>query len=318
MFGIKTKIKWQVLRTRLYFERLHGRVFVLPLLIFVLFTVAFFSYSNFLPYTDLWDDWAGANGNALHFCERNRTDSIIRQPSNTWSNLGFLVVSLFILTLGINDLKYKDRKKSDNFLVRYPIFTILFGVSCLYTFVGSFMYHASLTRFFQIIDQAGMYAMVIMVLVFNIYKIFPLVWINGGWKSTHGILVAFALLLNYLILTRIMQMNINVFFPMFVIMVFITSVYYLMFVSKEHYFTNYLWAAFATLLLGAVIWILDRTKTVCSPESIFQGHALWHLFTAASALLIYLYYRSGHVPLEYSLALSNERRARRLARRNRA
>ncbi|MBL7776916.1 MAG: ceramidase domain-containing protein [Chitinophagales bacterium] len=318
MLGIQAKIKWQILRTRLYFERLHGRVFLLPLIIFVLSTFFLIGYYNFFQTADVWSTWNIAGGNAFHFCERNQMEHLIRQPSNTWSNLGFFVVGLFTITLGIHDLKYAERKQSDNFLVRYPVFSIMFGISCLYLFVGSFMYHASLTQFFQILDQAGMYAIVIMVLVFNLYKIFPLVWINGQWKSTHGAMIAFGVALNYLILTRIMHLNINVVFPVFIILAFLTSAYYLMFVSKEHYFTNYLWAAFAVLVLGAIIWILDRTNTVCSPDSIFQGHALWHLFTATSALFIYLYYRSGTVPLEDTLAISNARRARRLARRNRA
>ena len=92
---------------------------------------------------------------------------------------------------------------------------------------------------------------------------------------------------------------------------FLTSVYYMLFINKEHYFTNYLWAAYSIMLLAGIIWVLDRTNVVCSPDSIFQGHALWHMLTAASIFFIYLYYRSGVVPLDDVIAERNERRALR-------
>ena len=100
-------------------------------------------------------------------------------------------------------------------------------------------------------------------------------------------------------------------FPALVIVAFLTSVYYLLFVSREHYFTKYLWASFVILVLSAIIWILDRTNSVCSPESIFQGHALWHIMNAASILFIYMYYRSGVVPVQKTLEWREERRKRR-------
>jgi hypothetical protein len=47
-----------------------------------------------------------------------------------------------------------------------------------------------------------------------------------------------------------------------------------------------------SLAVGFAIWILDTTKIVCAPTSLLQGHALWHVLTAVSAGLLYLYYRS--------------------------
>ncbi len=306
------RFKWQVLRTRLFLDRLRAKNFLFPVSVFVLTTSALMVYYNLFQYTSLWQEYTLASGNAFHFCEANQMDSFIRQPSNTWSNLAFLLVGLFTLTLGIQDLKYSKRKESDNFLVRYPIFSIMFGLSAIYLFIGSFFYHASLTSFFQKMDQAGMYSLVVMVITFNIYKIFPLIRINGKWKSSHAVWVAFAAGANYLILTTMVKFNINILFPALVIIAFLTSVYYLLFVSREHYFTKYLWAAFIILILSAVIWILDRTNTICSPTSIFQGHALWHILNAISILFVYMYYRSGAVPVQKTIEWREERRRKRL------
>jgi hypothetical protein len=306
-------IKWQVLRTRFYLERLHVRAFFLPAFVFLLSTACLSLYYFLFQNTHFWQNWNLATGNTFHFCEMNRMDQLVRQPSNTWSNLGYFLVGLFALTLGVHDLKYVDRKKSDNFLVRYPIFSIMFGLSAIYLFVGSFFYHASLSQFFQKLDQAGLYSVVVMLLTFNLYKIFPIIRVGGKFRSSHALMIAFALGVNYLIYSTLFQININILFPALVTIVFLTSCYYLLFVSKEHYFTNYLWAAVFILILASVIWIMDRTNTVCSPESILQGHALWHLFTAASILFTYLYYRSGNAPINKVILAKQQRREMRLS-----
>jgi hypothetical protein len=51
-------------------------------------------------------------------------------------------------------------------------------------------------------------------------------------------------------------------------------------------------ASFITLLIAFSIWVLDITNKLCSPTSVFQGHALWHILNTASIALAYLYYRS--------------------------
>ncbi|MES2621063.1 MAG: ceramidase domain-containing protein [Bacteroidota bacterium] len=311
MNKLEIHIKWNVLRTRFYLERLHVKAFFLPAVVFCISTLSLSLYYYLFQQTHFWQNWSIAHGNAFHFCEMNRMEELVRQPSNTWSNLGYFLVGLFALTLGIHDLKFSERKKSDNFLVRYPVFSIMFGLSAIYLFVGSFFFHASLSLFFQKLDQAGLYSVLVMVLTFNLYKIFPIVRVRGKFRSSHALLIAFAVGLNYLIYKTLFIIDINILFPALVTIAFLTSCYYLLFISKEHYFTNYLWAAVSILVLAAIIWILDRTNTVCSPESYFQGHALWHLFTATSILFIYLYYRSGNAPIEKLLLAKQERRGLR-------
>ncbi len=159
-----------------------------------------------------------------------------------------------------------------------------------------------------------MCSVVVMIIVFNLYKIFPLVRIKGKYKSSHALMIAFGMGINYLIYSSLYKININILFPLLIVIVFLTSCYYLLFVSKEHYFTNYLWASLAILLTAGGIWILDRTSVVCNPTSMFQGHALWHILNAASIMFIYLYYRSGTVPLDKVILAKEERRAARQLR----
>jgi hypothetical protein len=55
---------------------------------------------------------------------------------------------------------------------------------------------------------------------------------------------------------------------------------------------RWLWRAAGALGLAFLIWVLDITKTVCSPESMLQGHALWHVLCALAGWHLYRYYES--------------------------
>jgi hypothetical protein len=44
--------------------------------------------------------------------------------------------------------------------------------------------------------------------------------------------------------------------------------------------------------IGIAVWIVDQIPFFCIPESIFQLHAFWHLFTAIAIFYLYFYLRS--------------------------
>lgn len=292
---ISLRFKWTLLRSRLYIEHLRPRAFYLPAFIFL--SVTLLSINSYRIYKDFdfWNSYETAGGNAFQFCETNRMDEIIRQPANTWSNLGFLAVGLFALTLAVHDFKNKERKQSTNFLVRYPMFSLLYGLSCIYLFTGSFLYHASLTSYFQRMDQSGMMAVIAMILVLNLYKIFPHFRRKGEWRSSHAIAMILAVAFNLFIFRHLLTININLLFPALALLVIASGFFYAFKIRNNSFFLNYMYAAFLILFFAVGIWILDRTHTLCSPDSMLQGHALWHLLTATSIFFIYLYYRSGTI-----------------------
>ncbi len=48
------------------------------------------------------------------------------------------------------------------------------------------------------------------------------------------------------------------------------------------------WAAGAVFVAGGVVWALSRTGgPLCAPESILQGHALWHVLAAVSFVMLF-------------------------------
>jgi dihydroceramidase len=59
--------------------------------------------------------------------------------------------------------------------------------------------------------------------------------------------------------------------------------------------SRWLSRAAAVLGLAFLLWVLDITKVVCSPESTLQGHAMWHVLGALAGWCLYRYYESETV-----------------------
>ncbi|MFT7244504.1 MAG: hypothetical protein ACI82A_001861 [Candidatus Azotimanducaceae bacterium] len=51
-------------------------------------------------------------------------------------------------------------------------------------------------------------------------------------------------------------------------------------------------AAFVSILLAAKIRELDMQDIFTNPDSVFQGHAIWHLILSLYYFFIFLYFRS--------------------------
>lgn len=286
-----------MLRQRLHAEHIRLRAFYLPLVIFCLTLLTAIHAFHMYRYSGWWLGYEAAGGNALLFCERNHMNEIIRQPANTWSNFGYLAVGLLALTFAIHDYRNSTRRNSGNFLVRYPMFSLLYGLSCLYLFAGSFLYHASLTGYFQRLDQSGMISVVVMILAMNAYKILPYMKREKAWRHLHTATLLSAILVNALIFNFLLKVNINLLFPVLVTLVAGSALFYVLHIRNRSFFLNYMYVAFLLMFLAGAIWMMDRTHTLCNPGSVLQGHALWHLLTACSLFFIYLYYRSGSTPI---------------------
>ena len=56
--------------------------------------------------------------------------------------------------------------------------------------------------------------------------------------------------------------------------------------------TGYYVAGLAANAIAFTIWIFDQNGQLCAPESLLQGHAIWHLLGALALWFAFLYYRS--------------------------
>ncbi len=279
----------------LYLTEHRKRSYIIGSVVFALITITLIVLNAFFSDLPIWDGLKMAGGNALDFCEENRWDKIVVQPANTWSNLGFLIVGLFIFITGINDFrikKTKGRNSIHNLLAQYPVFSFLIGLSCIYLFWGSFIYHASVRYFPQKMDITSMYFLTVSLLAFSFFRSR---FLDKDNKRNNILpwVVALVIIANAIIFAFIMEINVNLLFPFFIIAVFIANLIYTTKNNKAKSIARTtLYLSFGVMVVSFIMWILDKEDIMCNSGSFFQGHAIWHLLNAFSILLIYVHYRS--------------------------
>lgn len=213
------------------------------------------------------------------FCEAIRFGDWIRQPSNSWSNLAFTCVAMFILWFF-----FREKAERSNRLVQYPVYTWLFAFGTFLIGFGSFYYHASLTFMGQWFDVMGMYFTVTFFILYNIDRLLDV-------KPVKFMLYYFALnVMLALVLAYVPEAR-RYLFGGFVA-AFLLSVWYVQARMKSHITSTYLFLALGCLGIGFGLWVLDIQKIVCVPYSVWQLHAAWHVLTALSSCFIYMYYFS--------------------------
>ncbi|MBI5565337.1 MAG: ceramidase domain-containing protein [Chloroflexi bacterium] len=287
----------------------HTRWFIAPTLAVLLSAIALAAFSAL---NIDWAAWRPATclPNAC-FCEAIGAGPI-RQPINTWSNLAFVWVGAFIAFSATPD---RPLRRS---------YTLILALACVGIGLGSWLYHASLSFVGQWLDVMSMYLLGVFMVLYaarrlKVTRSFPravsgnpaarpalianrragcptkafghdrinpaskddrifAIWyiaINGAlgvlliaWPDARrylfGILIASALILEA-ILHRRKQTTLQAKWPI---------------------------GALGVYVAAQAIWTLDLNHIVCDPTSVLQGHAVWHVLTAASAGLLYGYYQS--------------------------
>jgi Ceramidase len=232
-----------------------------------------------------WDHWAPATCMPSGcFCESARP-SFIRQPANTWSSLAFAFAGLWLIWRAKKDV-YRGAERSNPITTQF-LYGAVFGACLIVVGLGSAFYHASLTLAGQFIDVMGMYFLAGFMLTYNIsrsYRVKPSLMV--------GAYVALVSALAFVLL-RFPSVRRYVFAGMIIVVLMLE--YSARRRGKSKIATSYFYSALGLLVAAFVIWILDITRLTCSPESWFQGHAVWHVLCALATLFLYSYYRSESI-----------------------
>lgn len=215
---------------------------------------------------------------------------IAAQPANAWSNLGFVLVGLLVLadSARTRDRSSAARMEAD---LRY---SRLYGAVAAFLGLGSFAFHGSLRAWGGYVDVQSMHAFLAFVLAYDLTRIHGWSW--GAFLAWFtGLLAGFSALIGL--------------FPpehgriLFAVVVAVTIVVE---GAVSHPVLRpwaprpiqprrmpWFWAGLASFAVAFVIWNLSRTGGVwCDPNSLLQGHALWHMLSAVSVGCFYLYFRS--------------------------
>jgi hypothetical protein len=214
-------------------------------------------------------EWGGLPN--VKWCEETLCEWVA-EPTNTWSNLGFLVAA------GV--LWWFTRKDTSRTIRFWAPATFWVGITSL-------VYHASVSFVTQVFDFWGMYFFFGLVLILNLVRMgslsktrmFPVLWILIFALTALTVVIAKAGLP--------VQAIIAVLLVGTLVTEFLASKKAL--VPVEH---KYLFASLGLIFIAGAFSASDASRAWCDPTShIFQGHAIWHVICAAGIGAAHVHYR---------------------------
>jgi hypothetical protein len=301
--------------------------FIITLVASILFLFVFYILSYFQIIQSI--ESISLIGEASRWCERI-SDGAFREPVNTLSNLGFMVVGLYILYKLSNETSFNEFSGLNKI-------TILYGVCVVYLGPGSMMMHGTNTEWGGWADNLSMVMYIIIPWLYNIYKMSN--WtVNTFMKVYFSIVIFYAVMRGFFgdgmgiglnlfgvsiglwviseFLYKFWSPNmrfISGFVGFLVLMLFgtfpaevfsnISDYWWIIFfwlpgllaTNKPKGIRTYRWyfAGMVAYMSAFAIWLTGVPDSEsCNPDSIFQAHGFWHLLTALSTILFFYHYRS--------------------------
>ena len=249
--------------------------------------------------TGPWEGWdEGRELRRPGYAERVWPDRPIRTRANTFSNLAYVTVGLYACGLALADRRRARLAGPDappvNIVVATPALSALFGLSCLWLGFSSGLFHASLTRAGQRLDVAAMYPPLLSLLAIAAARALPprIGRRFGAGVPTWGVLAAVIVVAEIALWRWKWSMSATtVLSTLIAAMAGVTVAEHLRWPGRF----RSAWLGWGACLLAA--GIACRQSDVArsfpvGPESWLQGHALWHLLTAAALGTLYLHERS--------------------------
>jgi len=212
------------------------------------------------------------------FCEMPRTGALLLQPTNSISSFGYVFAGLLMI------LQARSRDWQSAFP---PLAAGVLGTGAIIVGIGSVLLHATLTLWGQFFDVLGMYLIGGFFLVSALAK----------WRHIpdRRAMVYYALLCA--VLVAILYALPEVRRWLFAVVLLAAIILELVFARprRSQVRTGYYVAGLIANIVAFTIWNLDQNGQLCAPDSLLQGHAVWHLLGAAALWFAFLYYRSERV-----------------------
>jgi len=231
--------------------------------------------------------WLGPDiGRGANFCEAAR-DWAIRQPANTFSNIGFVAAGLLIAWhAGAPDGIGSSLAAHRHLATAVACLVVLLGP-------GSAAMHATQTAVGGDLDMLSMYLVASFAAAYATMR-----WRRGGARL---LVVAFAAGVAFCELAGLWHAELpvvmyagNVAFALLLIAAVTIEV---LIVRRDgvHARRRYAVVSLASMLTAFAIWNASKAW-LCDPHSLIQGHAIWHILGAVSAYFLYRYYASESAP----------------------
>lgn len=211
-----------------------------------------------------WGGWAPPD---IRHCEENLC-AWIAAPADTWSNAAYLAAALWLWSRGA---------------AKGPV--RWFAPAAAAVGVSSTLLHASNSFAFQLLDYAGMFLWVLLLLVLNMSR---LGWVEDGRLGrVYGVLVAASSAL--LPAFRAAGVPVQ---PIVAVQVLAVAGTEAALFRRDGPAGYGPWAAGLGLTAaGFACWMLDYRRVHCDPANhVLQWHAAWHLLTALAFIPLRRFY----------------------------
>ena len=301
--------------------------FYIALFISILFMIGFYLLSYFQLIQSV--ESQALIGEASRWCERV-SSGVFREPINTLSNLGFMVVGLFIL------YKLSNENSFNNFSGLTSI-SVLYGICVIWLGPGSMLMHGTNTEWGGWADNLSMVMYIIIPWLYNCYKM-------SNWTESKLIKIYLLVVFIYAITRGLFGYGMGIGLDLFGVSIglwviseflfkfwsprmrfysgFVGFIVLMIFgIFPQEVFNNfaeYWWIIFFWVpgllatkkpdsvrsyrfyFLGMIaylsafaIWLTGVPgNESCNPDSLIQAHGIWHLLTALATILFFYHYRS--------------------------
>lgn len=306
--------------------------FYIALSISFIFLFVFFILSSF----GLIQSSEGASliGEASRWCERV-SGGLFREPLNTLSNLGFMIVGLYMFWVICN-----DKQNSTNPFVGITPISVLYASVVIYLGPGSMLMHGTNTDWGGWADNLSMIMFIILPWLYNIYSM-------SSWTSKQLLSIYISIVIIYSIWRWFTDWGLGINFNLFGVSIglwaisetlyrfwspsfrflsgFVGFIVLLLFgtLPNEVFnnFSEYWWVILFWLpgllaskkpvnrrtykwyFLGMIayfsafaIWLTGvPDHELCEPDSIIQAHSIWHLLSALATYFFFLHFRDEKI-----------------------
>ncbi|MBI1320782.1 MAG: hypothetical protein GC168_17800 [Candidatus Hydrogenedens sp.] len=241
--------------------------------------------------TDVWMILMDSPLPAKHAFNEALYGSIYRQRANTLSNLGYVLVGLYVIAYAWWDYR-RPTKETDPYAVRHPALMVLFGLTCIELGIGSGLMHAAMSSWGHKLDVFGMVSTLAALGAIHWARWLPSIRLGGRQFPTWPLFGLIAAVLSVYLLFNLSRFGSgNAGYAGLIGIACITLALEIA-VGKHSQQLRWPLLSLASLALAYYIWTLDRSGQFSSPDSWFQGHAIWHLLTAVSLGSAAVLYRS--------------------------
>ena len=260
----------------------------------------------------VWQAWVESHEfRRPGYSERIHADDLFRTRANTWSNLAYVLVGFYGFALAFHD-RHRSGSVAGNYLVCTPAMSMLFGAACSYLGLGSGLFHASLTRWGQQLDVGSMYAPLLACIAINVGRYCPTHFRLGrfGRIPVWPLLASSVVLAAYLLYRYKWSMSSGQVLPLHILIVVVFALVdcipYRTRNGSRTLMRRWLLVGFVALVLAVLFRQLDVARKFGTPESLIQGHALWHVLTALALGSMVMYYRSEGYRVESSHPIESQ------------